>query len=270
MKHTLLALFFWGTPLLAAFYASPEIQNQAPGAFALQSESAAFVHRIQQESLPEREALVKAIQADPELRDAVEKWTSLSIAQQIPHLRRIFALETKVMGIVPPELVIQDGVTSGPAYFDFDPAKPGAGRVLLNPEALAKEPDKYASLSLLIHETRHSKQFQMAFPASSFSPFAKGYEAAFRAQKALKGKLSFCDFMTLLNEYEAFQFGNYVVGRLTEWKVDMVDMGSFASQYDNVGKLKLDLAKLFHDPSPGTLLEKFNGLEKAQYDLLNP
>jgi len=269
-KHFALIACLLAQPLFAAdtFFANAETQSKAPGAFALQNEATAFVHRLEQGTLPEREALVKAIQNDAELKQAIATWPTLTIAQQIPFLRRVFAIEVKVMGIVAPELIIQNGVVSGPAYFDFDPTKPGTGRVLLNPEALAKEENPYASLSLLIHETRHSKQFQMAFPAQGFDPFTKGYEAAFRAQKDLKGKLTFCDFMTLLNEYEAFQFGNYVVGKLTDWKVDMADMGSFASQYDAEGKLKLDLVKLFHDGGAGTLLEKFNELEKVQHDLL--
>lgn len=271
MTRSILILALWAAPLLAhdKFFANRDIQDQAPGAFALQKQAVAFVHRIDQATRPERDALVDAILAEPELKDAIARWRDLTIEEQIPFLRRIFQIEVKVMKIAAPQLVIQSGIIPGPAFFEFDPTQPGTGKVILNPAALAKEEDKYASLSLLIHETRHSKQFQMAFPAGGdFSPFAKGYEAAFVAQKTLKGKLSFCDFLTLLNEYEAFQFGNYVVGKLTEWKVDMPGMGTYASQYDGDGKLKLDLVKLSHEVGQDNLLEAFNDAEKAQKELL--
>jgi len=250
------------------FFANSEIQALAPKAFALQKESSVFVQEIEKNTLAERENLVKAIQSEPDLKSALANWQELTIEEQIPYLRRVFDIEVKVLGISPPELIIKSGIINGPAYFDFDPAKPGTGKVLLNPDALKKEENKNASLSLLIHETRHSAQFQMAFPANPSSPFSMGYEAAFIAQKSLKGKLSFCDFLTLLNEYEAFQFGNYVVGRLTNWKVDMIDMGTFASQYDGNGKLKIDLAKLIKEIGQDKLFNTFNEIEKIQKDLL--
>jgi hypothetical protein len=271
MKKIFAIVLLANTLLFAesSFFANPEIQALAPNAFALQKEAAAFVLGIGESSLPEREALVRVIQEDSELKNVLSNWTALTIEEQIPFLRRIFDLEVKVLGIKAPELVIKSGIINGPAYFDFDPTKPGAGRVLLNPDALKKE-DKYASLSLLIHETRHSAQFQMAFPVNPSSPFSVGYQAAFTAQKSLKGKLSFCDFLTLLNEYEAFQFGNYVVGRLTDWKVDIVDMGTFASQYDSHGNLKIDLTKLVKEVGQDKLLETFNELEKVQKELISP
>lgn len=270
---SLLVLFGFLKSILAStesssFFANPEIQAQAPKAFALQKEAAVFVEKMEKNTLVEREAIVQAIQSDADLKNAVTNWQELTIEEQVPYLRRVFDIEVKVLGITPPELIIKPGIINGPAYFEFDPAKPGTGKVLLNPDALKNEENKYASLSLLIHETRHSAQFQMAFPANPSSPFSMGYEAAFIAQKSLKGKLSFCDFLTLLNEYEAFQFGNYVVGKLTNWKVDMIEMGTFASQYDGNGKLKIDLARLIKDVEQGRLFETFNGLEKVQKDLL--
>jgi hypothetical protein len=74
--------------------------------------------------------------------------------------------------------------------------------------------------------------------------------------------------LTLLNEYEAFLFGNYVVGRLTDWRVDMIDMGTFASQFDSSGALKIDLEKISRENGGGNILEPFNRLEQTQYDLL--
>lgn len=74
---------------------------------------------------------------------------------------------------------------------------------------------------------------------------AKGFKASFFAQKdASLGVRSFCDFLTLLSEYEAFQFGNYILGKLTNWKVNLSDMGTLASQYDSHGHSKLDLSEL--------------------------
>lgn len=253
------------------FFANPEVQKLAPSAFALQKEALEFVKGLEQETRADRHALVNAIRSNAHLKAAVTRWESFTVEEQIPFLREVFALECQTMGITPPELVIQAGITAGPAYFDFDVTKPGAGRVLLNPDALKKEKNQYASLSLLIHETRHAKQFQMAFPLNSEAPgsiFAKGYRAAFTAQKAITAKFSFCDFLTLLNEYEAFQFGNYVLGELTHWQVDILDMGTFASQYDSQGMLKIDLARLANEVAPENLLSAFNELEKVQKKLL--
>ena len=78
---------------------------------------------------------------------------------------------------------------------------------------------------------------------------------------------SFCDFLTLNNEYEAFQFGNYVVTVLTHGQVDTLGMGTYASQYNKDLSLKIDLPSLFEEGA-NDVLEKFNLLEKAQYDLL--
>ncbi|MNX91128.1 hypothetical protein D3C86_1232000 [compost metagenome] len=160
-------------------------------------------------------------------------------------------------------------MVKGPAFFDFDPEKPGSGRVILNPEALAKESNPYTSLLLLVHETRHSAQFQLAFDAKrAAEPLARAYQAAFKAQKQLGNKLNFCDFCTLHNELEAFQFGNYVVGALTDWRVATGDMGTLASQYDAHGHLKLDLVALEKRVGRDCLLDAFNEREKVQYQEL--
>ena len=139
-----------------------------------------------------------------------------------------------------------------------------------------KDTNPHAGLMLLIHETRHSAQIQRAFdPTSSMNEsIAKGYRAAFHAQKELSSKItSFSDFLTLNNEYEAFSFGNFVVGSLTDWKADTLDMGTFASQYNADQSLKIDLVELFEKREcggiEGSVLDEFNRLEKEQYDLLN-
>lgn len=255
-------------PLDPRFFARPEVQAKAPGAFSLQAESVPVLKSLQQESMPLRDALVSAIRADHNLLKNVRNFDRLSMEHQLGTLRRVFDLECLVLGIAPPQLVIDSQAIQGPAYFDFDPERPGAGRVILNSEALAKEPNKFMGLLLLIHETRHSAQFQHAFSRDrsvASKPYAQGYRAAFRAQKQLAKELNFCDFCSLLNEYEAFQFGNYVVGALTDWKVDTVDLGCFSSQYDAHGRLKIDLVHLAEKAGPSSLLFAFNELEREQY-----
>ena len=49
------ALAFAGT---SSFFANPEIQAQAPKAFALQKEASVFVQEIEKNTLLEREALI--------------------------------------------------------------------------------------------------------------------------------------------------------------------------------------------------------------------
>ena len=248
----------------ADFFATQEIQSQAPGAFALQPESFEFIKKVDGATLSQRDQLVSEIQKNKELNKAIQDWATLTIDEQIPHLRKIFELEIQVLNVQAPELIIgSDEIPGRAAFFDFDVEKPGEGRVLLNPKVLSGM-DKYASLALLIHETRHSAQFQMAFPKKTEkvkeSVFAEGFYKAFEAQKKLPVR-TFCDFLTLLNEHEAFQFGNYVVGKLTHWKVNLSGMGTLASQYDKHGHIKLSLVDLI-EKEPKKVLENFNELEK--------
>lgn len=260
----------------STFFANIDLQRMAPKAFALQPESFDFVHRFAGITLRERQDLAQAILANVEIKQAIAKWNELSIKEQIPFLKMIFDLEVQILGINPPELVIEDGITAGPAFFDFDPKNPTPGKVLLNPIALAKEKSKYASLSLLLHETRHSYQFQLGYKL--LSPIAmksedlkifERYRTSFEAQKQID-QMSFCDFLTLLNEYEAFHFGNDVLRRLTNGEVDLVEMGTFASQFHNNGDLKIDLAKLIDDSlaQNKSVLDEFNLLEQAQLQQL--
>ena len=104
----------------------------------------------------------------------------------------------------------------------------------------------------------------MAF--SSNELLAQGYLSAFETQTHLSGA-SFSDFLTLLNEYEAFQFANQVLELLTDGQFDSVMMGTFASQFDAHGELKIDLIKLHQNGQEGSLLEKFNEHMTAQYKL---
>ncbi len=67
------------------------------------------------------------------------------------------------------------------AFFDFNLEQPGPGRVILNPDEL-KKAGKFESISLLIHETRHSAQLQMAVNHPT-TLAGQVYHAAFQAQK---------------------------------------------------------------------------------------
>lgn len=250
------------------FLAHADVQALSPKAFSTHPESQGFLQALAVKAPSEREALVAAIRATPGLAAGISRYPTLSWDEQLPILKQVMALEAKVMGFTQPPLILESG-TSRSAFFDFDPAKPDTGRVLLYPEALANETNPYDSLLLLIHETRHSGQFQQAFGAKRTNdPLAAGYKAAFIAQKELQGKLGFCDFCSLNNEFEAFQTANYVVGKLTNWQVDTLGMGCYSSQFDAKGQPKLDLLKLFKQVGPQKLLDAFNERSMEQFDLL--
>lgn len=258
----------------STFFANASVQRLAPAAFALQPEASLFIQSVDAATQDDRAVLVRALAQHPTLGNAIRNWGKLSLEQQIPLLKMIFAIEVQTLKMVPPTLVIENDATPGPAYFDFDPKKPGPGKVILNPKALATSKNKYESLLLLIHETRHADQFQQAFlnkPSAlpARQNLKEGFAASFIAQKAFSQQIrSFVDFTTLLNEYEAFRFANGVVTQLTQGQADTLDMGTFASQFDKFGTPLIDLAKLAERVTPTKLLEAFNTLEKKQYDLI--
>ena len=276
-----LSLFSFGAYAIAEvkneldpkFFANKEIQRTSPHAFALQPEAHAFLKTTRAQELTERLRFLQAIETNTDLVASIHAFSTLSWESKLGVLKKVFELEVKSLGIEAPELIIQSDLISGPAYFDFDVTKSGSGRVILNPSALEKEADPYLSLNLLIHETRHSAQFQLAFDTRASMPpseLAQGFQAAFRAQKELKGRLSYIDFCTLLNEYEAFQFGNFVLGNLLGWEKEFLDMGTFASQYQKDGLLRIDLLQLFEGNQTSSILDRFNELEWVQYRLLKP
>nr|BDT28070.1 hypothetical protein BHI3_15360 [Bacteriovorax sp. HI3] len=256
---------------LDRYFANEEVQRLAPEAFALQPEANEFHKLIGEKSKRERELFIKLIKEDSALLEKIQKYKELPWEEKEKVLRQVFALEVKALGMKAPELIIDKTTTKNEAYFDFDITNPGTGRVLLNIDELEKDSNPHAGLLLLIHETRHSAQFQEAFKLNN--PIARAYKAAFSAQKNhAKAITSFSDFLTLINEYEAFQFGNYVVSALLNGQVDTLGMGTFASQYNEDYTLKIDLPKLFKEQEEGsnkeTILNTFNKLEKSQYDIL--
>lgn len=256
------------------YFANESVQRLAPEAFALRPEASAFHKAAGKTSLNERQALIKLINENPELKADIVNFKNLDWEKKEIVLRSVFALEVKALKIQAPILIIDSKRIKGEAYFDFDIENPTPGTVIINPEAIAKDSNPYTALLLLVHETRHSAQFQKAFMSDdSDNPMAKSYKAAFIAQKEHATKIvSFCDFLTLINEYEAFQFGNYVISSLVNGDVDTLGMGTYASQFNQDLTLKIDLEKLFKDFESGenkeTILNTFNGLEKAQYDIL--
>lgn len=252
---------------LDRYFANEEVQRLAPEAFALQPEAREFHKRIGEKAKRERERFLRLIRNEEGLALKIKQFSELGWEEKEKVLRKVFALEVKALGMKAPELVIDNTTTKNEAYFEFDITKPGAGRVLLNSDEIQKDTNPYAGLLLLIHETRHSAQFQEAFKRGD--AVSKAYKAAFTAQKNLSAKItSFSDFLTLINEYEAFQFGNYVVAALTDGAVDTLGMGTFASQYNPDFSLKIDLPKIFKTPENESILKIFNKLEKAQYDIL--
>ena len=48
----------------------------------------------------------------------------------------------------------------------------------------------------------------------------------------------------------------------------MPNMGTYATQFNRDGSLKIDLVKLLENGQPGSLLEKFNHYEEEQCQLL--
>lgn len=256
-----------GDELDPKFYAHAEIQALAPGAFATQSTAGAFHMELGPLAKAERDQLIKDISKDEDLMDKVASFESLEWIQKREVIEAIFKIETESLQIAAPELIIDNKIIKGPAYFDFDVNSPGPGRVILNPDALSKMDIPYGALLLLVHETRHSAQFQRAFKdVTDESILNVGFRNAFKAQKELKGRLSFCDFNLLNNEYEAFQFGNYVVGAITSGKAETLQLGSFASQFQFGSESPIiDLAKMFEVEKPELILDLFNELEKDQY-----
>jgi hypothetical protein len=269
---TLLGNLLWSCALssqenreLSNFFANSSIQLENPNAFVLQKPAEKFVRNLEFSNKNQIEKILSKIQDNPKLSSAIKKWSELSIAEQIPFLKEVFAIESEVLKLGELELVIDENEIPGrAAFFDFDPKNPGPGKVILNPKVLEKM-NPYASLSLLMHEARHSAQFQLAYTSNNYE--ASLYRAAFELQDQKK-VASFCDFLTLVNEHEAFYFGNYLMGKLTNWTVDLPGMGTYASQFNEEGLLKIDLVKLINNATDESLLNQFNKLEQEQCEVL--
>jgi len=260
---------FTGSPVNAdSFYANEAAQRTRAEGFALQPESAVFVRQSKRVSLWQAERLIKDLKEDQELFAQLQSFSGLTPMEQVPVLKAVFKVEVRSMGIKAPNLVIDLNYPRA-AFFEFDVNSTNPGTVIINPsKSYADNP--LMSLSLLIHETRHSLQLQMAQAGKTQGmrgPMARAYFNAFQAQRELSGKLSFCDFLTLNNEYEAFLFGNYVIHKLYDARVDMISMGTFASQFDREGNLKIDLAHLHARPAKN-VLEEFNLRQQEQARLL--
>ncbi len=256
-------------PLDPKFFANAAFQARFPGAFALQEQSIPFVKRATAKTLADGDRLIALVGSDPGLKKAVKDFPSLPETERVSVMRKLFTLVVRASGLPAPDLVL-DNAAQRSTFFDFDPRVGGPGKVILNPAKLFAGKNPYDALLFLVHETRHSFQFQMAFgPAGASDPVLRdAWRSGYIAQKQIFEaalKPSFCDFLTLNQEYEAFLFGNYVLETLTDGAVDTDAMGTFASQYVPGKGLKIDLVDLVAKVGPGNLLDAFNELEKVQY-----
>ncbi|WP_419421374.1 hypothetical protein ACNVED_15030 (plasmid) [Legionella sp. D16C41] len=254
-------------PLDPTFFANSSFQDLFPGASVLHIESRNFLEESLLTTYAQGDVLIAAIQGEPGLADLIVNFPKLNELERIQVMQRVFKLQVKTSGLPAPELFL-DSTAKKSTFFQFDPAQPGPGKVILNPIKLFADANPHAALLFLIHETRHSYQFQLGFGGIN-SVDATAYQLGFFAQKQLfdqKIKVSFCDFLTLNQEYEAFLFGNYVLAVLTNGVVKTADMGTFASQYLIHSGLRLDLPKLARETDSQNLLNAFNELEKAQYE----
>lgn len=251
------------------FFANAAFQRQFSGAFALQEESLDFVNQSLHKTFSEGDALIASIRNNPVLFQSVLDFPKLEPVQKLSVLRHVFKLEVAASGLLAPELVFDDSAKRS-TFFEFDPKIQNAGRVILNPTKLFANSNPYDALLFLIHETRHSYQFQLTFNLGGEKPttISEAFDRGFAAQKQLfdQGiRPSFCDFLTLNQEYEAFLFGNYVVETLTNGSVDTSKMGTLASQHEPGHGLKINLSELAQKVGSANLLDAFNELEKAQW-----
>lgn len=251
----------------ASFFASQTKQDEAPAAYALSSQNLHWLELAHQQRDADARKVFEALKQDSPLFKQLKNWSELSFKERMGLLPQVFAIECEAMGITPPTLIINSELYPQRAVnFVFDVRYPGSGLVYLNPDKL-KQMELFAPLAFLLHETRHAYQFQLAYRQQGI--LAQGYQAAFEAQSRLSGA-SFSDFLTLLNEYEAFQFGNHVLELLTEGEFESPMMGTLASQFGHDHQLKIDLIKLNADGEAGTILEKFNRAVQSQYRLRYP
>ncbi len=265
----MLTLFFTlilSTTSIAAdhFSATAERQNQTPYAYAITSESLDFHAELESGAEKERFELINLIKQDQALHQGILDFATLGHVEQEQILVKVFSLQTGAYPVAP-KLILSKGPKGQDAFFEFDLIHQGPGTVYIDFKSLGATDHPYASLLLLIHETRHSAQLQLAF--STNGVLARGYAEAFGAQKKVfdyQEKISYCDFMSLLNEYEAFQYANFILNRLTEGKVNISGMGTLASQYDQFGKVLLDLPALMHNNPKDEWFLLFNDLAKAQ------
>ncbi|STX51303.1 Uncharacterised protein [Legionella busanensis] len=249
------------------FFANASFQNLFPGASVLHFDSRNFLEESLLTTYAQGDILIAALRSKPELTKLIVNFPHLSESDRIEVMHRIFSIQTRVSGLPAPELILDNSAQKS-TFFQFDPTQPGTGKVILNPIKLFADANPHAAILFLIHETRHSYQFQLGF-GNINSIDATAYRLGFLAQKQVfeqKLNVSFCDFLTLNQEYEAFLFGNYVLEILTRGIVKTTDMGTLASQYLIYSGLRLDLPKLARETDSQNLLNAFNELEKAQYE----
>jgi len=242
------------------YFANAEIQEKDPQSYALEIRAKNFHRGLDELGYFDHESLISAIKEDSDLHQRILNYPELSLDEKVSLLRKLFKIEVNVLGIKSPDLVIGKAPNGGPAYFEFDPEVGGTGRVYLDPIELAKEDHPFSARVLLLHETRHSAQFQLG-QSHLDDPVFIGYRESFKTQKRIfinHEKVSFCDFTTLLNEYEAFQFANFVMNRLSDGKINIKDMGTPAGQFDENGKILFDLFDFIKRTPRNDIYDEFN------------
>lgn len=246
---------------LDPFYANAVVQLANPRAYALTKPAIRF-HAASKHT-QEKERVVAQLRLNRALAKQIKTFETLSYDKQVKTLEAVFKALVRAMGIPAPTLLLEKGPQERIAYFDFDPALGGTGTIYIDPGHLLADP--YETLILLIHETRHSAQFQLS-QTQIPNALAKGYKEAFRVQHQIfesGTRISFCDFSSLLNEHEAFEFANYVVNRLTGGKVNRIEMGTMASQFNEKGEPHLDVLQLLQTTrSDEETFQTFNDLMK--------
>lgn len=242
---------------------TPEVQHEVPYAFALNRESMPFHSALSQLALKERSALIKKIKENPFLVQQIQNYPKLTLKQQEYVLNQVFISEVQVLKMRIPTLILGPGPGGRSTFFEFDPNIPLPGKVYIDFKRLKETDHPYASLALLIHETRHSAQLQLS--QVDRGPLGQGYAEAFIFQHELfqsGRKISFCNFASLLNEYEAFQFANYVLFELTDGQVSIEGMGTAASSYDQRGNLIVDLLRVMRTSPEHIWFEQMNRINQ--------
>ena len=248
------------------FFSNGEFQSSNPGAFAVQAVTSPVIEQLDQLTVAQGDEFISALGSHKDLESNMSNFDKLDLDAQTKILKAVFDVQVVSMGIQAPAFTLDPNYARG-TYFEFDPEHPDAGKVYINPRSLTTPKEPFGALMFLIHETRHSYQFQLANTKSfaNGNEIAGAWKLAFEKQKNPQGTFSWLDFMTLNNEYEAFRFSNYVMGKLTHFSASTLGMGSYASQFDRSGQPLIDLPQLLRQSGPAAFLNSFDRIEEDQY-----
>lgn len=252
--------------------AHPSVQLAAPHAYSLTSQSRAFVKTLTDVMTPLRRSLAERLKADATVTKGLAAWDSSTNAARLTVLKRIATLEAEVMGCAVPTVAL---ATAKPeeaglkAYFQPDSS---AGGIVIFTDALTRD-GKYAAVSMIVHEVRHSAQYQLAATSQrSLSSLdadrralAAGYMEAWDVLNKLgsEADLAYGDYVHLNVEFDAFQTGNAVATMLSGGTYDALGFGFVDTHYTAVDTPKLDLLALGATLVDSSLIAAVN---KAEFD----